>query len=145
MQPIHNNHKRSITSILRTVDKQLIQIKRWANGEIAEGVLYREENNLSVSQRKALLDQIERLTMLMRQIKEKLDLPSQLVDINQIILGRSGVLWQNVMEMHSRYLKGYGEVSDEFSEDWDLGVDELIGCIDNIMTIISLPEESGPG
>lgn len=139
MLPVHKNHKRSITSVLKTIDKQLVQIKRWASGDNVEGVMYRENNYLSETQKEELLVQIDRLTALMVQIKENMDLAREEVDINRVIMGRSAVLWQNVNEMYSRHLKGYGDVSEEFAGEWDLQVDELIGCIDNIMAVISPP------
>lgn len=141
---IHKNHRRSITSMLRTADKQMIQIKRWAKGEVSGGVLYHEIDNLSPEQKEALLNRIDELSQLMDQVKDTLELETDEVPVNRLILGRSAILWESFMEMHSRYLKGYGDVSEDFAEAWDPRVDELTACMNAIMEIVSDNSDKTP-
>jgi len=146
--PIGDNHKRSITATLFLLDQMLNEFKEFASGREIHSVLYHEENNLTTRQKEDVLAEIEEMNQVIKEIKDTFHLEEEKENIARKIWGKSSTFWAPLIEMSSRYLKGYGETSPELKTYLDPQVKYLIKHLKNIGHIAGgqlLMEESSQG
>ncbi|NOY87975.1 MAG: hypothetical protein GXO93_01120 [FCB group bacterium] len=129
---VGENHKRSITATLFLLDQMLNEFKEFASGREIHSVLYHEENNLTAQQKEDILTEIEKMSQAIKELKDTLRLEEDQENIARIIWGKSSTFWAPLIEMSSRYLKGYGETSPELKTYLDPKVHYLIEHLKNI-------------
>jgi hypothetical protein len=109
------NHRRSISVSLHLLDRQVCQWERWVNGDLAPGVMYQQQNTLSVSQKTQMRARIAKLRELMVRLRDDLQLEPDKPTTAQLIVGQATILWEMLTELNSSSLHGYGEVSPELA------------------------------
>ena len=124
---------------LAFLDEALCEFEEWAQGRERGSVLYRERNTLSPRQRRALLAEIGRVRRLLRDVRDRLGLTASTQEAAQAIWGRGSALREHIVELEAKHLRRYGEVNADLAAFLDPRVEELLGCIDDILTIVNPP------
>jgi hypothetical protein len=130
------NHRSRLSVTLRLLDETLCAYRQWALGSEMHSVLYHEKNDLSGRQRRAILNVISKVSVLLYELKDVFELEEQIQEISRTIRGGSAGLWSSTVEMHSKYLKGYGAVPQETKEYLDPKIDELEKLMRNLSEIV---------
>ena len=133
---ISENHQRRLSSTLRLVDETLCIYRQWAEGGERHSIFYHEINNLSFSQRQAILGIINEIMNLLSELKEVFDLGAPVQEIGRTFLGQNAMLWSSIVEMHSRYLKGYGALSKVTKDYLDPKIDDLEELIKKLSSVV---------
>jgi hypothetical protein len=116
---LSDNHRRSILIILQLVDKALCEWDGWARGEVPSGTMYQQQDTLSLAQKRDLSSKIARVRHLIIRLRDDLQLGPSLVTTPQLIVGQATVLWEMLADLNSRFLRGYGEVPEDFARYLD--------------------------
>jgi len=124
--PLSENHRRAISIRVRLLDEMLGEFEQYARGREIHSVFYQEVNNLSPSQRRLVLADIERMRRLMREMKATLGLEPGVENVGRLIWGKSSAFWQVLIETTSKHLKGYGDVPPELARYLDPRMETLI-------------------
>jgi hypothetical protein len=112
---LSENHRRSISITLQIVDKTLCEWEEWSNGHLRSGVMYREQDTLSLTQKIKLREKIATIRELMVRMRDDLQLPPSVVATSQPIMGHSSLLWEMLVDLDSRSLRAYGKISDDLA------------------------------
>jgi hypothetical protein len=112
---LSDNHRRSISIVLQLVDKTLCQWDDWAQGEVSVGVMYRQQDTLSLTQKRELSSKIAGVRQLIIRLRDDLQLEPGLATTPQLIVGQATVLWEMLADLNSRSLRGYGEVPKDLA------------------------------
>ena len=134
--PISENHRWSIASTLVLLDEMLCEFERLARGQVSRGLLYEEVDDLSAQQKQDLLAEIEALRDLVAEIQSELALEGVRKRVSSILWARCSHFWENLVELESRYLRRYGELSAEFASAFDPQVNALIEQLDAISQVL---------
>jgi hypothetical protein len=134
--PINDNHLRNISCALSLLDESLCQYERWANGDHAAGVLFREENALDENQRRTILDEIAVLRRIMEGIRDDMRLQVEVKDIAHSICVGMLTWWPTLVELESKYLRRYGVVPRQFAGYFDPKVREIIAHVAIISDVV---------
>jgi len=126
MWTLSENHRRGISSTLGLLDEMLCRFQRWADGEVSEGVLYRQENTLTSRQRQAILKEIAALRRLMVELRDSLGLEVRTQDVGSAIWSQSSAQWVALVELGAKYLRRYGDVPEGFSQYFDPKIEQMI-------------------
>jgi len=133
------NHRRGIGTTLTFLDEAVSEFEEWAEGRERISVLYRERNTLSPRQRRAVLSEVTRVRRLLRDLQDRLGLTPRTQDAVQAIWGRGSALREHIVELEAKHLRRYGKVNPDLAAYLDPRVEELLGCIDDILTIVNPP------
>ena len=136
---IIDNHRRGISSAFILLDEMLCRFERWAKGESVCGVLYRENNDLTDTQRQALLSQMAALRNLMAEIRDSLSLKNNTQNVSKAIWAESSSFWVTLVELESKHLKGYGEIPADSARYLDSITHNLIAGLNKIIEIFKTP------
>jgi hypothetical protein len=97
---------------LAILDEMLCRFEHWARGQELRGVVYRQHNQLTPGQRKALLKCIEVLRQDLRTLTHDLGLETKDEDIASAIWSQSLGFWEAITELGPKYLRRYGELPE---------------------------------
>ncbi len=134
------NHRRAISSTLRLLDRVVCDFDELARGRRREGMMFREENDLSSAQRGELASSVSRLRRIMDQMRRRLDLEPEAVSARTETRAQCAGLWEVLIETSSRYLRGYGQVPPELARYVDARIDGLITELHEIRRLTSSAE-----
>ena len=112
---LSENHRRSISIILQLVDKALCEWDDWATGNVRSGLMFREDDTFSPTQKVGLREKIAAMRKLLLRLRDDLQLEPKVAPTSQSIVGHAGVLWEMLTDLNSRGLRGHGKVPDELS------------------------------
>src|SRR2546426_11060841 len=101
------------------MDKALCEWDNWAKGQVQSGVMYRQQDTFSPAQKSELRSKIVKIRQLMARLRDDLQLEIRVVATAQSIVGQAARLWEMVIELDSRSLRGYGRVPDELAQNLD--------------------------
>ena len=124
--PLSDNHRRGISSTLGLLDEMLCRFERWANGEAAKGVLYRERDTLTGKQRQSILKEIAVLREILRELRDSLGLEVKTQDIASAIWSESSAYWEALVELDAGHLRRYGDMPEGFADDFDPKVEMIV-------------------
>jgi len=136
---MNENHRRGIATTLRLFDEMLCRFEEWARGREIHSVLYEEKNGLSVEQREQLLQETAALRELLRRFRDDLSLSPGVQYAENDIWGGCSGFWENLVELESKHLRRYGDVSPALSEYMDRNVPGLITGLERHLAVL------GPG
>jgi len=134
---LSENHQRAITISLAMLDERLLEFEQIAQGREERSVFIKEVNRLSVSQRKKLLAEIERMRGILRELKDALELETKVEDLAKRIWGSSTAFWEVLVETEAKYLRRYGDVPDWLGEYLDPKIEALIEGLSALSNIVS--------
>jgi hypothetical protein len=113
---LSENHKRSISTSLHLLDKQLCQWEQWINSPPKPGVMYQQQDTLSAEQKRELQCRIAQLRHEILRARDELKLTPARPDTSSLIAGDANVLWEMLCELNGTSLQGYGEVPAELAQ-----------------------------
>ena len=116
---LSDNHRRSISIVLQLVDKALCEWDGWLEGQVRAGVMYQQRDTLSPSEKKNLRSKSAAVRQLIVRLRDDLQLEPSRPATSQLINGQATILWENVAELNSRSLQGYGKVPEELARYLD--------------------------
>ena len=131
------NHRRSISISLHLLDKQLCQWEEWLSGHVPPGVMYQQQNALSIRQKTQLRGRIAELRQVMTILRDDLQLAPTKPRTTQLIVGQATVLWEMLAELNSRSLQGYGTVPEELARYLDPIGEKLAAAMSEISLMFS--------
>lgn len=123
--PLSDNHRRTISTTLGLLDEFVCRAEAQARGRGVRSVLYEMSNNLSAQQRRELLAQVRVIRQALQQLKTDLRLNRRREDAGTDLWSRASILWEELAELDSRRLRGYGEVSPALSRYLDPRIQAL--------------------
>lgn len=130
--PISGNYRRRIASTLVLLDETLCRFEHWAKGNHAAGVLYREGNTLAAEARQAILSEIAAIRNALAELRDEFALEAKIQDVSHAIWSAKAICWASLVELETRYLRGYGTPPDGFPEYFDPKVGQIIEHLDRI-------------
>ena len=136
---LSENHKRRITSVFKQLDKIFATFENFVRGGEYTSELYSEKNDLSLSEREQLAGAVKETKVILRQIKEDLNLEPDISDVSRLVTVRAMSIWVDLIEIKSGNLGGYGAIPDGFPDYFDPKLDSIIKILQKISNI------PGPG
>lgn len=109
---LSENHRRSISITLQLLDKALCEWSDWSAGKTKSGVMYREQDTLSSSQKSDLRSKIDEIRKLIVLLRDEFDLQLKNVATAHAIATHSSLLWEMLAELNIRTLQAYGTVPE---------------------------------
>jgi hypothetical protein len=134
---LSENHRRSISITLQLVDKALCEWDDWVNGRMRCGVMYREQDTFSPTQKDRLRDKIVAIRDLLVRLRDDLQLEPKVAPTSQAIVGHASVLWEMLAELNSRALQAYGKVPDNLDHYLDPIGEQLAAEMNEIARLFS--------
>lgn len=131
------NHRRSVSITLQLVDKALCEWDDWSNEHIRSGVMYREQDTFSPSQKARLRDRIVTIRKLLVRLRDDLQLDPKVAPTSQSIVGHTSILWEMLAELNSRALQAYGKVPDNLDHYLDPIGEQLAAEMNEITRLFS--------
>jgi hypothetical protein len=113
---LSENHRRSISTSLHLLDKQLCQWEQRIDSPPTRGVMYQPQDTLSSEQKRELRRRITQLRQDVLRARDDLKLQPARPTISGLINGEANVLWEMLCELNSISLRGYGEVPEEVAQ-----------------------------
>lgn len=128
---INENQHRGISVSLGLLDQALCEIKQWAEGREIISIMYREQNQLSLKQRTGILGLIKDIQSIISEIRDAMQLKDHVIQATRSICGHCSILWEQILELESRRLSRYGEVSSSLVDYLDPKVEIIVkGILD---------------
>jgi molybdenum cofactor biosynthesis enzyme MoaA len=129
---LQNNHKRVLAGTFKTIEEELLELESVLSKKNNSGQLKKIVATYSDSERKYLLEKIEKLKNENQKIFNELDLTTSEVLESQIVKSRITFLWTVLHDSKSKSLRKYGDLSKESSIYIDKLIDGLIQILDEI-------------
>lgn len=136
---LSENHRRSISITLQLVDQALCEWNDRASGHLRSGVIYREEDTFSPTQKTKLREKIATIRELLVRLRDDLRLQPNVLATSQSMVGHSSVLWEMLVDLDSRSLRAYGKVPEELARYIDPIAQELATEMNAITHLFSQP------
>ena len=133
------NHKRIITITLAMLDEFLCECDLWARGRQVQSVLYRESNSLTAEQRERLAQSVESLRAELTEVRETLGLETKAQEASDSIRAACYLLWESLVEIQGKYLRGYGEPPAKLVSYLDPKSMDMIALIQDIIETVRRP------
>ena len=134
---LSENHRRSISITLQLVDKALCEWSDWCDGRVQSGVLFREEDTLSDSQKTELRNQIAAIRQLMLRLRDDLSLSVKTIFTARSVATHSSLLWEMLTELNSRQLQAFGWVPENLGRYLDPVGQQLTQQMNAITALLS--------
>jgi hypothetical protein len=137
---LSENHRRTISITLQLVDEALSEWSDWCHGKVRSGVMYRQVDTLSETQKVELRHNIETIRQTIIRLRDDLDLEPKNDSTAHSIAGHASLLWEMLTELNSRGLQGYGKVSEELGHYLDPIGEKLTEQMSAISGLLSQPK-----
>ncbi len=105
-----DNHIRGISTTLSLLDEDLCEFEQWANGHSVTSVLYEVRNTLSAVQRQLIAERVAKMRVILKEVKDALNLEGSVHRVDKMIVGSCAVLWVSLVELESDRLQRYGQL-----------------------------------
>ncbi len=105
-----DNHIRGISTTLSLLDEDLCEFEQWANGQGVTSVLYEVRNTLSAVQRQLIAERVAKMRVILKEVKDALNLEGSVHRVDKMIVGSCAVLWVSLVELESDRLRRYGQL-----------------------------------
>lgn len=129
------SHKNGIESTIALLDEALLEFEAWARGRENRSVLYQERNTLSSDQREMILIQVQKIRVVLVELRDDLDLRTKTSNVAKSILSQCSVQWVSLVELESKHLGRYGKPPDGLPEYLDSKTARLIEAVQEISRI----------
>jgi hypothetical protein len=136
---LSENHRRSVSITLQLVDQALCEWDDWTKGQVRSGMMYRQQDTFSPTQKDELHNKITKIRQLIARLRDDLRLEARVVGTSQSIIGQAALLWEMLLELDSRSLQGYGKVSEELARYLDPIANQLAAEMNEISRLFSQP------
>ena len=132
---LSENHRRAIGTVAFMLDQMLCDFEAYAKGREFHGLLYHERNRLSPRERQAILDEVDRIRAVLKELQESLGLAPRVEDVSREIWGRGSMFWENLVETETKYLRRYGVTPPGLADYLDPKIETLIEHMETITRI----------
>jgi hypothetical protein len=133
---LSESHRSRIRVTLTLLDEALVKFEEWAQGREVRSLLYIEENTLTPDERAKLLAAIAEIRCIIKELRDDMGLAACPQDIMKTIRGHCYLLWINVLEMTSKYLRGFGEPPQELIDYLDPRANSIMHYLDDIKILL---------
>ncbi|MCM8756958.1 MAG: hypothetical protein NC823_00570 [Candidatus Omnitrophica bacterium] len=130
---VSDNQRRTISTTLIMLDEMLCEFDRIAAGQETRSIMYAEKNSLSAKQKAQLRGIMTTMREIIRQIKERLSLETEEVNLANRIWSSASAFWEVLIETKSERLKGYGTITPSLADFINPKIDELIKHLTGIV------------
>jgi hypothetical protein len=141
---LSENHRRSISITLQLVDKALCEWEDWANGRVRSGIMYREKDTFSSTQKIEMRNRIAKIRQSLVRLRDDLQLLTNVVATSQSVIGQAAVLWEILTEFNGHGLQGYGKVAENLAPYLDPIGETLCEEMHAIARLFSQPGSDEP-
>jgi len=128
--------KNSISSVLLILDETMDEIEELCISQDKKGILYDVVNNLSEKEKGRVVEDINRIREIIREIAKDINIKKKRYETKRLISSRIASLWEMIYEIESNRLKGYGDVSKSLREYLDPAVDKIIHLLNDIEGVL---------
>jgi len=128
--------KNSISSVLLILDETMDEIEELCMTQDEKGILYDVVNNLSEKEKGRVVEDINRIREVIREIARGINIKKKRYETKRLISSRIASLWEMIYEIESNRLKGYGDVSKSLKEYLDPEVDKIIHLLNDIEGVL---------
>jgi hypothetical protein len=132
-------HSSRIRITLTLLDEALVKFEEWAQGREVRSILYHEANTLDPDRRAEILADIAGIRGIMQELKDDLYLEAGVQNIAKTMRGHCYILWVDVLEMTSKYLRGFGEPPPELVNYLDPKTHHILKYLDHIKALLTKP------
>ena len=139
---IGENHRRVITLTLVLLEQKLFEIMEWVEGRQKVGALYWEKNCLTLAQVNTLRQEIEAVRNILMSIKDNLGLVASAHDAVSAIRGACYAVIDPLVELGGKYLKAYGEPSQELVSFLEPRIEEVVVHMNRILSTVWTAERT---
>lgn len=122
---LNENHKRCLTVTLGLLDRTLCELRLLAERRGISSVLHHEYNPLSPQQRETLSSFLNEIQSVIRELRDALGLEKQVVNTAKLIRSYCSSAWEQTLDLHSRPLRGYGELPPETAAFLDPKIEQI--------------------
>lgn len=126
MIEISPNHQRVIIVGLYMLEKSIEQIEGALITGYRERITYEIIDYLDDNIRNSILQDIEKMRKIIRELKDGLNLQTQEESVLRKVRGEAAHIWEALSDMRSSGLDRYGKTPKELADFWDPRVEELI-------------------
>jgi hypothetical protein len=123
---ISPNHQRVIGVGLYLLEKSLERIEDALITVDKERITYKVNDHLDDEVRNSVLQDIEQMRKIIRDLKDELNLQTQEESVVRRVRGEAAHIWEALSDMRSSGLDRYGKTPKELADFWDPKVEELI-------------------
>ena len=128
--------KNSISSVLLILDETMDEIEELCMTQDEKGILYDVVNNLSEKEKGRVVEDINRIREVIREIARGINIKKKRYETKRLISSRIASLWEMIYEIESNRLKGYGDISKSLKEYLDPEVDKIIHLLNDIEGVL---------
>ncbi len=133
---LSESHRSQIRITLTLLDEALVKFEKWAQGREVRSILYIERNTLAPDEQTKLLANIAGIRRIIRELRDDLSLEASPQDIAKTIRAHCYILWVNILEMTGKYLRGFGEPSQELVDYLDPRANLILQYLDGIKILL---------
>lgn len=126
MIEISPNHQRVIIVGLYMLEKSIEQIEGALITGYRERITYEIIDYLDDNIRNSILQDIEKMRKIIRELKDGLNLQTQEESVLRKVRGEAAHIWEALSDMTSGGLDRYGKTPKELADFWDSKIEELI-------------------
>lgn len=123
---ISPNHQRVIVVGLYMLEKSIERIEEALITGDRGKITYRVNDRLDDEIRNSILQDIEEMRKIIRELKDELNLRTQEESMARKVRGEAAHIWEALSDMRSSGLDRYGKTPKELADFWDPRVEELI-------------------
>ena len=128
---LKDNHRRVFSVVLNRTEKSIDEILELLNSTVDETtyVVLREIGNDEIENKKKAAREVK---ILIKSIYDIYDLKREKMILSNIINAKKTMLWSWPEDIFSKKLNKYGDFIEEYAEEFDRNITELIRLIDKI-------------
>jgi hypothetical protein len=144
--------KRALRIALMLVEKGVHEVRQMLAHGAHAGILFRVHDDLDDDSRAALLDAIQEIHEIIRDLQARFHLAIDTEERRRVIAAKVALLWEIVTGTDATRLRGYGEVDSRLAALLDPSLDRLSLLLLRMTRCVSSPHRdrstsgaSGPG
>jgi hypothetical protein len=108
------------------LEKSLERIEEALITEDRGRITYKVNEHLDGEVRNSILQDIEKMRRIIRDLKDELNLQAQEESMVRKVRGEAAHIWESLSDMRSSGLDRYGKTPKELADFWDPKIEELI-------------------
>lgn len=125
------NHRRSLTSALLTVEQMLFDLESVLNTK-TEGCCYEVKKDIDDETICRNLEVIKDARKKLCQLASKYDTKKYSQSLKKIVNAKKNRMWEILMDMKPKKQKGFGEFPKEIAKEFDRDIEELLEITERI-------------
>jgi len=135
------SHLRRLAATMRALEEGLDEVAG-ALEESTKGVMIKFEDDIPVQLRPEMLKVIAKLSTEIRKVKDRYELPAQVVSNRRRFVAKLSSLSIDLIEATSKYMRAYGEVPREERQPLDDQIGTMIGLVEELSGSLTQGHES---